>query len=274
MNVDHGFVAAGLAVVAALACGALLLRSRREAERLRGRIETARQELENLQVSFSRFAPDEIIEGLIADGRENTGEKKEVSVLFADLVGFTALSESLEPAVLVRVLNGYFERMSRAISDNRGFVSTFIGDGLLAFFGALAPNPWQSDDALHAALAMRAALEDYNRELEAENLPRLSVGIGLNRGTGVMGLIGSRELKEFAFVGRAVNLAARVQDLSRRHDVDIIITEWVRPHIDPRFVLRALPPAHLKGVADAVEVFAVECHDGSQAKGPDVGSHD
>ncbi len=94
--------------------------------------------------------------------REAEAERKEVTALFADLVGYTALSEHLEPPVLAGVLNGYFQRMSDAIGEHRGHVATFVGDGLLAYFGALRPNPWQSDDAVHAALAMRAALADYN----------------------------------------------------------------------------------------------------------------
>ena len=80
-----------------------------------------------------------------------------VTVLFADLVGSTAMSDRLEPAVLARVLNGYFQRMSDAIHEHRGHVAHFLGDGIVAYFGALQPNPWQCNDAVRAALAMRAA---------------------------------------------------------------------------------------------------------------------
>ena len=98
-------------------------------------------------------------------GPETAAERKVVTALFADLVGYTAMSERLEPAALARVLNGYFQRMSDAIHEHRGHVSTFLGDGILAYFGALQPNPWQCDDAVRAALAMRAAMRDYNAEL-------------------------------------------------------------------------------------------------------------
>ena len=218
-----------------LGAGFLLLRAKRETHRLRDRLERSSIDLQNLQLAFSRFAPDEVIERLIAGGIEEATEKKEVTVLFADLAGFTALSESIEPPVLVGILKGYFERMSRAISDHRGYVSTFISDGILAFFGALVPNPWQGDDALRAALEMRRALVRYNEELAAKGLPQLSMGIGMQRGQGVMGLIGSRELKEFAFVGRAVNVASRVQDLTRQHEADIILTSELASTVDPCF---------------------------------------
>jgi adenylate cyclase len=249
-----------LAAIAAVLLGlalALLWRARREANRLRERMQLASRELQHLQTSFARFAPEAVVER-IAAGRSTPGERREVTALFADLVGFTALSESMEPAVLVRILNGYFERMSRAITDHRGHVSTFVGDGILAFFGAFAPNPWQSDDAVHGALAMQAELVDYNRQLAAQGLPGLAVGIGLHRGTGVAGLVGSRDLMQYAFVGRTVNVAARVQDLTRSHKVGILLTEEVREKLDPRFALRRLPPAEVRGVAEPVAIFAVE----------------
>ncbi len=244
--------------VTLVAAAALCVRFAREAARLRRRLRDAAGELERLQRAFSRFAPDEVIERIIADGSADKGEKKEVTVLFADLVDFTALSERVEPSELVRILNGYFERMSRAISDHRGYVSTFIGDGILAFFGATDPNPWQGNDTIEAALAMRIALADYNTELAARGLPTLAMGIGLHRGTGVVGLVGSRELKEFAFVGRTVNIAARTQELTRSYGTDIILTESLRRTIDTRFRVRPLPDTLVKGVQQPLAIYALE----------------
>jgi adenylate cyclase len=250
-------VAGALALVAA-ALGAGWWRARRESRRLRGRLEKAAGDLEGLQTAFSRFAPDEVIERVLHEGMSGIGEKKEVTVLFADLVGFTALSESLDPPVLVRVLNGYFERMSHAISEHDGRVSTFIGDGILAFFGALTPNPWQGDDAVRAALAMQDAIAAYGRQLAAEGLPPLALGIGLHRGIGVAGLVGSPDLKEFTVVGRTVNVAARVQDLTRRHPAPIIVTGSLAATLDPRFRLRELPRAELKGLSEPVAIYALD----------------
>lgn len=250
-----GLLVVALAVAALLAVAAW--RAWREIHRLRGRVEQSVRELQQLQQSFRRFAPGEVIEGLI-QGAPPAPEKREVTVLFADLVGFTALSEHLEPAMLVRVLNGYFERMSRAIADHRGHVSKFIGDGILALFGALAPNPWQADDAVRAALAMRAALADYNAALAGEGLPTLAVGIGIERGAVIAGLIGTPHLMEFTVVGRTVNLAARVQTATREHAVDILVTESVRAALDGQIALRPLPPAVMKGVAEPVPIWAVE----------------
>jgi class 3 adenylate cyclase len=249
------FAVGGAIVVLVLA--ALVRRGRREATLLRRRLADATNELERLQHAFSRFAPDEVIERIIAEGSADKGEKREVTVLFADLVGFTALSERTEPSTLVRIMNGYFERMSGAISANRGYVSTFIGDGILAFFGATDPNPWQGNDAVRAALGMRAALADYNRELAAEGLAPLAIGMGLHRGVGVVGLVGSRDLKEFAFVGRTVNVAARAQELTRTFKTDVILTESLRRTIDPNFALKVLPDTLVKGVAEPLAIYAL-----------------
>ena len=173
-------------------------------------------------------------------------------------ISFTALSERTEPSELVRLMNGYFERMSAAISAHRGYVSTFIGDGILAFFGATEPNPWQGNDAAEAALAMRAALADYNQELLARGLPELAIGIGLHRGHGVVGLVGSRELKEFAFVGRTVNVAARTQELTRTFATDIILTERLYRTIDPAFQVTPLPDTPVKGVDQPLAIYALD----------------
>ena len=148
--------------------------------------------------------------------------------------------------------------MSRAIADDRGDVSTFIGDGLLAFFGATAANPWQGNDSVQAALAMRAALASYNIELKQRELPELAVGIGLHCGTGVVGLMGSTQLKEYAFVGRAVNVAARVQTLTRQFEIDVILTEALKQTIDPRFETTALPDTAVKGVRQALAIHALQ----------------
>jgi adenylate cyclase len=244
-----------------LTTGALALLLRRawaEVTRLGQRLKDASAELQSLQLAFSRFAPAALVERIIAGGIPTSGQNKEVTVLFADLVGYTALAERVEPTVLVEILNGYFERMSRAIKEHGGHVSTFLGDGILALFGALEPNPWQGNDAVHAALAMRAELASYSRELEARGLPPLGIGVGLHRGIGVAGLVGSRDKKEFTIVGRTINVAARLQGLTRSHGGDILLTEDLRKTLEPRFVLRALPPVELRGIAEPVSIYAVE----------------
>jgi len=144
--------------------------------------------------------------------------------------------------------------MSQARVVQCGYVTAFIGGVRLALFGATDPTPCQGSDGIAVALAMRTALADYNRSLESRGLPKLKVGVGLRRGAGVVGLVGSQQLKEFAFVGRAVNIAARVQELTRQYDVDIILTEKLRQTIDPGYTTSALPGTVVKGIAKPLEI--------------------
>jgi len=111
---------------------------------------------------------------------------------------------------------------------------------------------------VRAALAMRAAIREYNVELEHEGLPPISIGIGIDRGPGLAGLLGSDERREYAFIGRAVNLAARIQTLTRIHQVDILVSEALRAALAPEFISRAPMPAEaVKGFADPVVTYAV-----------------
>jgi adenylate cyclase len=240
------------------AAGYVVWCARTEIKHLRRRLVIATASLERLQLSFARFAPQQVVDGIIASGVSTSAEKRIITVLFADIVGFTSMSESIEPAMLVQILNGYFACMSRAIAEHRGHVSKFIGDGILALFGALEPNPWQADDAVRAALAMRDALEEYNEKLGRAGRPPLRVGIGIHRGVAVAGIIGSDELVEFTVIGSTVNLASRVEHLTRRHAVDILITPAVREALDCRFGLRALPPATVAGISVPVITYAVD----------------
>ncbi len=247
-------IAVALLLAAAAAILAWLLAERR---RLRRHLERSAAELQHLQTSFARFAPGAVVDGIAAGGRPGEAARRQVTVLFADLVSFSALSEALTPEVLVTVLNDYFVRMSRVIGAHRGHVSKFIGDGLMALFGALEPNPWQANDAVAAALAMQEALAAYNAELTARGLPALRLGIGIHSGTAIAGIIGSHELLEFTVIGGTVNLAARIERLTRDHDADILVTTAVRAALDPRYRLEEIPARTLRGVPRPVVTYAV-----------------
>jgi adenylate cyclase len=252
---DFGPLAGGVILVLALIGFARYLQADRR--RVRSRLDAATAELQRMQTNFAHFAPSAVVEGIIARGRAREAERKQVTVLFADLVSFTAMSEALAPEVLVAVLNDYFVRMSRVIAHHRGHVAKFIGDGLMALFGAFEPNPWQVNDAAYAALGMQDALRAYNEELAARRLPPLRVGIGIHCGAAIAGVIGSHDLLEFTVIGRTVNLASRVERLTRVHDAGILVTADVRELLDPRFIVEELPPHEVRGVAEPVVTYAV-----------------
>ena len=246
------------AAVLIVALGVQAWRLRDRTRLLERRLAQASRELESLQQAFARFAPSEVVEAIIAQGISTRSETKDVTVLFADLKGFTPIAEQLDPDRLVALLNGYFAVMGQVIATHRGHLAKFIGDGLLALFGALEPNPWQTNDAVHAALAMRAALATYNEELRSQGLPTIAAGIGIHRGPVVAGVVGNAALMEYGVIGRTVNVASRVEGLTRVHSTDVLVTEAVRAHLDVRFRLRPLPAVEVKGLPDPLPTFAVE----------------
>lgn len=243
-------------IAAVLGVWVAVLRAQRATLELR--VAKARENLEKLQLSFSQFTPAQVVEEVIARGAAPRGDKREVTILFADIQGFTSMSDKLPADVLVRILNGYFERMSRAIANEHGHVSKFMGDGLMALFGAVEPNPWQSRDAVRAALGMRSALVGYNEELRAQSLPELRIGVGIHRGEVVAGMIGCSELMEFTVIGDVVNVAARVESLTRQHGTDILVTSEVRVHLDSSIAIREMPPVPVKGKPQPIVTWAVE----------------
>ena len=252
-------------VVSALAVALLLAfawwQQRRRNAALQRQLDLAATELQQLQQACARLAPAGVVDRMVADGvhaaTDLPAERKVVTALFSDLVGFTAMSEKLEPPVMARILDGYFQRVSDAVHAHSGHVSTWLGDGMLAYFGALRPNPWQCADAVRCALAMVEAMRAYNEELTRDGLPPLALGIGIHRGPGLAGMIGSRERREYGFVGRTVNLAARVQSLTRTHGVEILVTASVREELGDAFRLQAMPPERVKGIDEPVATWAV-----------------
>jgi class 3 adenylate cyclase len=249
---------AAVSIVLNAALAGVLLRMKRRAALLTIAREKATLDLQNLQQAFHQFAPQRVVEDVIKRGASTSGETRSVTVLFADIVEFTALSESLNPETLVRILNGYFEAASRAVTRHGGHVAKFIGDGVMAIFGAPESNAWHAMDAVIAAVALRDSINSYNHELRNDGLPPLDVRIGVHSGNVVAGVVGSRENLEYTVIGDVVNTAARIESLTRKHGVSILISADVRPALDVRFQLRQLPPEYVKGKAEPIVSFAVE----------------
>jgi adenylate cyclase len=247
-----------LALAAFVGALALGLKQSRRIRQLEHLVRDTHGKLERLQLHFARFAPDDVIERLTDSGGELKPMRRTVTVLFADLKGFTALSDRIDPEQMVPILNGYFRAMSAAIAAHHGRVTELMGDGMLALFGALEPNPWQAQDAVLGALAMREALARYNDTLRARALPELQVGIGIHRGEVLAGVMGNEELSKFGVVGDTINVASRVEQLTRELSVDLLITEEVRRELDGRFRLRAMPPQAVKGKAEPLVTYLVE----------------
>jgi adenylate cyclase len=254
--------ALAVSTIAALAVTAFALafanrRARRSLDKQQRSLDRAMADLRHLERTFARFAPAAVVDKLTEPDAELEPEMRDCTVMFADLVGFTKLSQELPPEVMVPVLNGYFSAMNEAIAEHHGAVSRIMGDGLMALFGTIGSNPWHAADGVRAALAMREALVLYNEQLERQNLPSLSFGVGLHRGEVVSAVVGSAQLMEFTVIGDPVNVAARVESLTRTHGVDILITQKVREGLDSRFAVREMPATRVKGKDTPIATFAV-----------------
>ena len=204
----------------------------------------------------------EVAAQLMRDGAALGGELREVTILFADLRGFTTMSEKLTAPELVALLNRYLDRMSAAIEAQGGIIDKFIGDAIMALFGAPVTLRDAADRAVAAALAMEQALVTLNTELAAEGRPPLAIGVGINTAHVVAGNIGSQRRLNYSVIGDGVNVAARLQALTRtpEYHTNIILSAATLAELRNRTTATARPlgTVAVKGRAEPVEIFAVE----------------
>jgi adenylate cyclase len=202
-----------------------------------------------LQASFAgQVSPAvmrEMLAGSLSPGL--SGQQAEICVLFSDVRDFTTLSENMSPKVVTTVLQRYFDRMVHAVHRYDGTVDKFIGDGMMVLFGAPRKSQDPCSDAVRCALAMLQGLDTLNEEFVKEGLPTLTIGIGINYGTVTVGNIGSSERHNYSAIGDAVNVAARVEGLTKELGRKIVITEAVVGRIEERFHFDPLGSHNVKG---------------------------
>ena len=202
----------------------------------------------------------EVAAQLMRDGGALGGEEREVTILFVDLRSFTRLSESLPPRDVLALLNRYFDRMSGIVEIYHGVVDKYIGDAIMALFGAPETFPHHADSAILAALEMQSALARLNAELAAEGRAKLAFGIGINTARIIAGNIGSARRLNYSVVGDGVNVAARLQDLTRMSQfrADILVSAATLAAARGSYRVRALGAAPVRGRDEPVDVYAVD----------------
>lgn len=208
-----------------------------------------------LRAAFGQYVSVEVMDRVLREGSDLGGEVRTVSVLMSDVRGFTTLSERLPPAAITATINEYFPAMVDAILAHRGIISDFIGDGILAMFGAPLDDPDHAWHAVETALAMQAALARLNARWQTEGRPTLAMGVAVNTGEVFAGNVGSARKKKYAVIGDPVNTVSRMEGLNRELGTAILISGATLAAVKDRVVVHDRGAFTMKGKTQPVELF-------------------
>jgi len=215
---------------------------------------------ERLKEMFGQYVPAKHIDEMLKTSADYglKGEDRDMTVLFADIRNFTSISESMSAAELVDLLNTFFTPMTESIFKHKGTIDKYVGDLIMAFWGAPLKDRHHAQHAIASALEMQKKLKTMQPEFEKYHCPELTIGIGLNSGTMSIGNMGSRYRRNYTVLGDQVNLASRVESLTKFYSVDIIVTENTQRN-QPNFVFRKLDRVRVKGKKIGIEIYEVLC---------------
>jgi class 3 adenylate cyclase len=230
------------------------------------KLKTQQRQLElfntSLKDAFSRYLSPAVVDEIIQDpSRLNLGgEKREMTVIFTDIQGFSTIAEQLEPVRLVSLLNLYLSTMSAIITENRGTIDKYEGDAVIAFFGAPLHQENHAVLACRSALQMKKAEEILNRRILEERLSPLPffTRIGINSGSMVVGNMGSENKLNYTVMGNAVNLAARLEGVNKQYRTGgILISEYTKSAIGGEFLCRSLDRVRVVGISSPLRIYEV-----------------
>ena len=218
---------------------------------------SVRQRARYTRAMLSQYLPPAVVSRLIAQPElmRLGGEAREVTLMFTDLANFTTLSEQLTAEQTVDVLTGYFNAMTPIVHATGGTVDKFIGDAVMAFWGAPLPDPQHAEHAVRAAIAMQQAMQPLVADLTARGLPSIHMRIGLHTGRVVVGNVGSEQRFSYTAIGDAVNLAARLEGANKAFGTGILLSGATAAQLPGSLPLRALDEVVVKGKTEPVRVF-------------------
>jgi adenylate cyclase len=205
---------------------------------------------------FGTYVPPELVDEMVKDpdSYNMKATSKELTVLFCDMRGFTKMSETMEPTALQGLLNDVFSRLTNVIRNNRGTIDKYMGDCVMAFWGAPVDSPDHAALAVKAAMEMAGEVRKINEEHRSKGMPEIGVGIGLNTGMMCVGDMGSSIRKSYTVIGDSVNLGSRLEGLSKTYGVDIVVSESTKK-LAPDFGWQELDRVRVKGKDQAVAIF-------------------
>ncbi len=212
-----------------------------------------KRQLANL---FGHYIPPELVDEMSESPQEFSldGENREMTVLFSDVRGFTTISEGMDPKQLTQLMNALLTPMTRVIHKNRGTIDKYMGDAIMAFWGAPLADTEHARHALYAAIEMMDELKIMQAEFRERGWPEVNIGIGLNTGDMNVGNMGSEFRMAYTVLGDAVNLGSRLEGLTKNYGVNVIVSETTKAAI-PEFVFRELDLVRVKGKQEPVAIF-------------------
>jgi len=221
---------------------------------------TSAQHQNFVRNTFARYIPAKVVDIVIENPEllKLGGEEKEITILFSDIAGFTSISENMSPKILVKFINQYFTEMTNIILEHEGIVDKFLGDGIMSEFG-VPLDLWNNAElAVDCALKMQKRLTYLNENWANENLPQISVRIGINTGKVIVGNMGSNDVFDYTAIGDSVNLASRLEGVNKFYGTKILISERTYRNINlNKYILRPVDFLRVKGRKGIVKVFEV-----------------
>jgi class 3 adenylate cyclase len=212
-----------------------------------------------LRDAFSKYVSKDLLEQLLHTKQELKlgGTKRDITVFFSDIRGFTTLSEKTSPEQLVHLLNEYFTAMTRIILKHGGTVDKFIGDAIMAFWNAPVEEKDHAKLACTAALEQVAALKELQKSWSERGMPLIHIGCGIHSGPAIIGNMGSEERFDYTAIGDTVNIASRLEGLTKEHEADIIISESTYEQVKDAFHCKKLGAAKVKGKEVHVVIYSL-----------------
>jgi adenylate cyclase len=209
-----------------------------------------------LRSTFTRYLGEDVMEEALKNpDKLNRGEKREMTVLFSDIRGFTTLSERMLPEKLASFINEYLSPMTRIVFDEKGTLDKYIGDAVMAFWNAPTEQPDHALRACRAAWAMLQKLEELKVKWRAENYPEFDIGVGINTGTMIVGNMGSDVRVDYTVMGDAVNLGSRLEGTNKEYETKVIVGEGTYPAVKDEVILRRLGAVRVKGKRKPVKIY-------------------
>lgn len=223
------------------------------------RLSTEEREKKRIKSFFGTYVTQEVAEEILTNPAAQVmgGERREISILFSDIRGFTPMSEKLAPEGVVTTLNEYFEEMANAVFEFGGSLNQFIGDAIMAVFGAPIPQPDHAQRAVQTALRMGAKLQVLRNRWQEQGRPVFEIGVGINTGEAVVGNVGSQIRRQYTVIGDAVNVAQRLEALTKEVPYRVLITEATYQQVKDIVEVEKLEPVVVKGRQQPLQIYAV-----------------